>query len=125
MLKQLTPREREVLGLLAEGMSGKDIADSLFLSRNTVRTHIQNILTKLQVHSRLQAAALATRHGIGGGSVASADSQGSAVASGWHPGGDGSHVDGSARGTVRRRIEDVHGRRADRGRPPQDGRDGG
>jgi DNA-binding NarL/FixJ family response regulator len=69
MLKQLTRREREVLGLLAEGMSGRDIAERLFLSRNTVRTHIQNILTKLQVHSRLQAAALATRHGIVGGSA--------------------------------------------------------
>lgn len=69
VLKQLTPREREVLGLLAEGMSGRDIAERLFLSRNTVRTHIQNILTKLQVHSRLQAAALATRHGIVGGST--------------------------------------------------------
>jgi DNA-binding NarL/FixJ family response regulator len=69
LLKQLTPREREVLGLLAEGMSGRDIAEGLFLSRNTVRTHIQNILTKLQVHSRLQAAALATRHGILGASA--------------------------------------------------------
>jgi DNA-binding NarL/FixJ family response regulator len=69
VLRQLTPREREVLGLLAKGISGRDIAERLFLSRNTVRTHIQNILTKLQVHSRLQAAALATRLGILNGST--------------------------------------------------------
>jgi len=66
---QLTPREVRVLALLVEGAGSPTISDRLSISPNTVRTHIQNILTKLQVHSRLQAAALATRHGIVGGSA--------------------------------------------------------
>jgi two-component system nitrate/nitrite response regulator NarL len=61
---QLTVREREVLALLAEGLDGVDIARKLSVTKNTVRTHIQNILSKLQVHSRLEAAAFAVRYGI-------------------------------------------------------------
>jgi two-component system nitrate/nitrite response regulator NarL len=61
---QLTAREREVLGLLAEGASGGLIARRLWLSPHTVRTHVQSILGKLRVHSRLEAAAFAMRHGI-------------------------------------------------------------
>jgi len=61
---QLTEREREVLGLLAHGDSSDRIATELTMSPNTVRTHVQAILTKLQVHSRLEAAAFAVRHGI-------------------------------------------------------------
>jgi DNA-binding NarL/FixJ family response regulator len=64
LARQLTPRELEVLSLLVEGMSGRDIADALSISSNTVRTHIQNILTKLQVRSRLEAVAFAVRHRI-------------------------------------------------------------
>ena len=64
LASQLTPRALEVLTLLAEGASGEAIARSLSVSSNTVRTHIQNVLTKLQVHSRLEAAAFAVRHGI-------------------------------------------------------------
>jgi two-component system, NarL family, nitrate/nitrite response regulator NarL len=60
----LTKRELEVLRLLVQGDSGGDIADALGISKNTVRTHIQSILTKLQVHSRLEAVAFATRNGI-------------------------------------------------------------
>lgn len=60
--QQLTNREREVLGLLVEGLSGEAIARKLDVSGNTVRTHVQNILSKLQVHSRLEAASLAVRH---------------------------------------------------------------
>jgi two-component system nitrate/nitrite response regulator NarL len=60
----LTTREREVLQLLARGYRGKDIAAELGISVNTVRTHVQSILTKLQVHSRLEAAAFAVRHGL-------------------------------------------------------------
>ena len=60
----LTSREREVLQLLAQGYRGKDIAAGLGISVNTVRTHVQSILTKLQVHSRLEAAAFAVRHGL-------------------------------------------------------------
>lgn len=64
MAEQLTDREREVLGLLVEGASSTHIARRLSISPNTVRTHIQNILTKLQVHSRLEAATFAVRFGI-------------------------------------------------------------
>jgi len=62
LAKQLTPREREVLVLLVEGASGQMIARRLGISPNTVRTHVQSILMKLQVHSRLQAATFAVRH---------------------------------------------------------------
>jgi two-component system nitrate/nitrite response regulator NarL len=58
----LTPREREVLALLARGANGGEIAAALEISRNTVRTHVQSILTKLQVHSRLEASTFAVRH---------------------------------------------------------------
>jgi two-component system nitrate/nitrite response regulator NarL len=64
LARQLTRREREILALLAAGASGKEIAAELFLSPNTVRTHVQNVLTKLQVHSRLEAVAFAARHGL-------------------------------------------------------------
>lgn len=61
---QLTAREREVLGLLVEGASGQTVARRLGISSNTVRTHVQSILAKLQVHSRLEAVAFAVRHGV-------------------------------------------------------------
>jgi len=61
---QLTPRERDVLAMLVEGAGGEEIAKKLSISPNTVRTHIQNLLTKLQVHSRLEAAAFAVRYGL-------------------------------------------------------------
>jgi DNA-binding NarL/FixJ family response regulator len=64
MAAQLTVREREVLQLLAEGASSPQIASRLRVSSNTVRTHVQGILSKLQVHSRLEAAAFAVRHGL-------------------------------------------------------------
>lgn len=61
---QLTPRERDVLGLLVQGANGQAVGAALGISRNTVRTHVQSILTKLQVHSRLEAATFAVRHGL-------------------------------------------------------------
>jgi two-component system nitrate/nitrite response regulator NarL len=64
MASQLSPREREVLTLLVQGANGRIVASTLNISLNTVRTHVQNILTKLQVHSRLEAATFAVRHGI-------------------------------------------------------------
>jgi DNA-binding NarL/FixJ family response regulator len=64
LASQLTPKECEVLALLAEGASSSEIARSLSISPNTVRTHVQSILAKLQVHSRLEAVAFAARHGI-------------------------------------------------------------
>jgi DNA-binding CsgD family transcriptional regulator len=65
-LASLTPREREVLVLIEEGESTATIAKHLAISRNTVKTHIQNLLAKLDVGSRLEAAALARRNGFVG-----------------------------------------------------------
>jgi NarL family two-component system response regulator LiaR len=64
MSEQLTNREVEVLQLLAEGATSAQMAEQLDVSPNTVRTHVQGILSKLQVHSRLEAAAFAVRHGL-------------------------------------------------------------
>ena len=64
MASTLTRREREVLELLAAGATSDLLAEELSLSPHTVRTHIQNIMSKLQVHSRLEAATFAVRHGI-------------------------------------------------------------
>jgi len=61
---ELTDREREVLSLLAQGLNTHDIAKSLSISSSTVRNHVQNILNKLQVHSRLEAVAYAFEHGL-------------------------------------------------------------
>jgi two-component system, NarL family, nitrate/nitrite response regulator NarL len=63
-ISKLTPRERQVLGLLAEGGDNDAIAQALIISPQTARTHVQNVLGKLGVHSRLEAAALARRHGV-------------------------------------------------------------
>jgi DNA-binding NarL/FixJ family response regulator len=60
----LTKRERDVLALLAEGLSQKEIARELVISTKTVAAHIQNTLGKLGVHSRTQAVAIAHRDGI-------------------------------------------------------------
>jgi len=60
----LTGRELEVLRLLASGHSTKAIVDELTLSVHTVRNHVRNVLTKLHASSRLEAVAVATRHGI-------------------------------------------------------------
>jgi len=57
----LTERERQVLELVAQGQTNKEIAASLSIAENTVRAHLRNILDKLHVHNRLQAAALARR----------------------------------------------------------------
>ncbi len=63
-IRTLTPRETEVLGLLASGNASQDVANELFISLTTVRTHIQNILRKLEVHSQLEAVALAFKRGL-------------------------------------------------------------
>lgn len=60
-LAALTPREREVLTLLSEGLDGPAIAERLFVSQPTVRNHIQHVLNKLGVHSRAEAVALMLR----------------------------------------------------------------
>lgn len=60
-MESLTPREREILDLLAEGFLYKEIADKLSVSYSTVQTHVERIYRKLQVHSRSQAVARANR----------------------------------------------------------------
>jgi DNA-binding NarL/FixJ family response regulator len=61
---RLTPREREVLELVAEGVPNKTIAARLSVRLNTVRNHVQNVLNKLGAHSKLEAVAIATRAGL-------------------------------------------------------------
>jgi DNA-binding NarL/FixJ family response regulator len=63
-VEQLTPREMEVLGALAQGLSSREICDRLFIAPNTLRTHVQNIMSKLRVHSKLEAVALALRQNL-------------------------------------------------------------
>ncbi len=58
---RLTDRELEVLRLIARGQANKDIARDLFISENTVKNHVRNILDKLQLHSRMEAAMYAVR----------------------------------------------------------------
>lgn len=60
----LSAREREVLALVAQGLSNKQIATRLFISENTVRNHLRNILEKLHLHSRVEAVAFAVRRGL-------------------------------------------------------------
>lgn len=60
----LTPREREILVLVAQGKSNRDIADALVISERTARTHVSNVLTKLDLASRTQAALWAVREGL-------------------------------------------------------------
>lgn len=62
LLVALTPREREVLACLAEGAGRREAAERLHLSSNTVRTHMQNIMAKLGVHSALEAVAMSRAH---------------------------------------------------------------
>ncbi|MET9484602.1 response regulator transcription factor [Streptomyces sp. NPDC006638] len=62
----LTEREREVLTLIADGRSNREIARALVLSEKTVKTHVSNILMKLDLADRTQAALWAVRHGITG-----------------------------------------------------------
>ena len=60
----LTPREREILGLLADGMSNADVAERLFISQETVKSHVRHILAKLEADTRTHAVAIALREAI-------------------------------------------------------------
>jgi len=62
LYEDLTNREREVLGLIAKGRSNQEIADELFITLKTVKTHVSNILAKLQVEDRTQAAIYAIKN---------------------------------------------------------------
>jgi DNA-binding NarL/FixJ family response regulator len=63
-LRSLSERERQILVLVTRGYSNRRIAEVSYLSLNTVRTHVQSVLVKLGVHSKLEAAALAVRQGL-------------------------------------------------------------
>jgi two-component system NarL family response regulator len=62
IIEPLTPRELEVLRALTEGLSTREVCERLFIAPNTLRTHVQNIMGKLHVHSKLEAVAFALRH---------------------------------------------------------------
>ena len=60
----LTAREREILQLLADGMSNADVAQQLFISQETVKSHVRHILAKLEAETRTQAVAIALREAM-------------------------------------------------------------
>lgn len=64
LISTLTPRESEILELLAEGQSNKLIAKNLGISDGTVKLHVKAILRKLEIHSRVEAAVIAVEHGL-------------------------------------------------------------
>jgi DNA-binding NarL/FixJ family response regulator len=66
MVNPLTPREWEVLTELTKGKSNREIASALFVTEKTVKTHISNIFSKLEVQDRTQAALYAVKHGLAG-----------------------------------------------------------
>jgi DNA-binding NarL/FixJ family response regulator len=65
MLSQLTDREKEVIKVIADGLTNREISRELFISESTVENHIHNIYEKLEITNRAQAVALAYQAGIG------------------------------------------------------------
>jgi LuxR family maltose regulon positive regulatory protein len=64
IVEPLTPRELDVLSLLAEGLTQPEIAERLFISKSTVKTHTRNLYGKLEVHSRREVVAAAKQLGL-------------------------------------------------------------
>jgi DNA-binding NarL/FixJ family response regulator len=62
-MPSLSKREREIMDLLAQGLTGEDVAERLVLSSETVKTHIRNAMSKLEAHTRVHAVAIALREG--------------------------------------------------------------
>lgn len=62
--KSLSKREREIMDLLAQGLTGEQVAELLFLSPETIKTHIRNAMNKLEAHTRVHAIAIALREGF-------------------------------------------------------------
>jgi DNA-binding NarL/FixJ family response regulator len=62
LVEPLTPRELEVLRALTDGLSTPEICERLYIAPNTLRTHVQNIMGKLRVHSKLEAVAFALKN---------------------------------------------------------------
>ncbi|MET0517526.1 MAG: response regulator transcription factor [Burkholderiaceae bacterium] len=69
-LQELTERERKILSLIGSGKTNREIGEALFLAEKTIKHYVSNILQKLQVRSRVEAALLASRHGAGGAAQA-------------------------------------------------------
>jgi DNA-binding NarL/FixJ family response regulator len=63
-MPSLSKREREIMDLLAQGLTGEDVAERLVLSSETVKTHIRNAMSKLEAHTRVHAVAIALRQGF-------------------------------------------------------------
>lgn len=63
-LEQLTARELEILGLMADGLFNREISERLWLAEETVKTHVHHVLTKLGARSRAHAVAIALRSGV-------------------------------------------------------------
>ena len=63
-LETLSPREMEIMALISESMTNEEIADKLFLSAKTVKTHLRNIFAKAEIRNRVEAALLYTRHSL-------------------------------------------------------------
>jgi DNA-binding NarL/FixJ family response regulator len=68
--KALSKREREIMELLSQGLTGEQVAERLFLSPETIKTHIRNAMSKLEAHTRVHAIAIALREGFISGGAA-------------------------------------------------------
>ena len=113
----LTARELEVLKLVARGMSNREVADQLYISENTVKNHMRNILEKLHLHSRMEAVMYAVRKRLLDPHHPEAE-----AAAGGEPAGPGSAGDPSCTPPPRHRWADGDELARDRGPGPPDRR---